>query len=348
MKKQNNRLFIVGLFISIGLLLLIVGIYFVGQQQNLFEPTVNVHAVFDDVQGLKVGDNVRYSGIDIGTVSHIRLVPQSRVLTTLTLKEDVSWFIKDDSRASIGNEGLMGSKIVVILPGAMEREPISDDDTLTTIEQVDIDEIMRDVKRSSENISLVSRNLIDITGSIKRGEGIFGTLFSDTTLTNDLNTTGRNAAIISQNLIDVTEKINSGYGILGKLFADTTLTRELDSASHNLNVISENIAQITKKIERGEGIFGRLFTDTTITNNLYNTSKNMALSTSNLVAVTGKLNNENNALSKIIDDPSFADSLDVFMQRLNEGILEVTKASEAIQNSGFIRFMSKDEPKDKE
>ena len=100
-----------------GLLLFIVGIYVIGKQKNLFGSNFRLQSQFKTVSGLKVGNNVRFSGINIGTVDEIRLLKDTSVLVVLVLKKEVQQFIKADATASIGSDGLMGDKVLTISPG---------------------------------------------------------------------------------------------------------------------------------------------------------------------------------------------------------------------------------------
>jgi len=147
--------------------------------------------------------------------------------------------------------------------------------------------------------------------------------------------------LISENLLEISEKANRGQGLMGKLFADTLFSRQLDSAGYNLQIITGDIAKITDKVNAGEGIFGRLFTDTLLIHNLYLSSINLEKTTQNLTEFSHRLTDNENALSRFIADTAFADSLAFFMHQLNTGIREVTRSSEAIQNSGLIRMFSR-------
>ncbi|MBN1414715.1 MAG: MCE family protein [Bacteroidales bacterium] len=338
---QRKKAVHIGIFISLGVLIFIAGIYFIGKQQNLFVQSLKISAIFSDIKGLKIGDKVLFSGIDIGTVSSIELMKDTRVKTGFTIKKNVIKLIKKDSKVTIANEGLMGGKIVIILPGSEQSLPVKEDDILESIEQVDIDDIIKEVKKSSENISSVSKNLLIITDKINRGDGIFGKLFADTAVTEDFGKTSHNIRIISGNLAEITEKANQGQGIMGKIFTDTLFSYFLDSAGSNLKSITGELAQITEKVNAGEGVFGSLFADTLLAYNLYLTSMNLEKTTRNLTEFSHKLNDNENVLSKFVADTTFADSLEIFMNRLNTGILELTRSSEAIQNSGLIRMFSK-------
>lgn len=348
MKRKTGNSRKLGMFITLGVILFIVSIYFIGTKQNLFRQSVKVSAVFSDVKGLRIGGNVRFTGITVGTVSDMTILSDSAVQVELAIDRNVIRFIKENSVATIASEGLLGSKIVVLLPGSPDEEPIEEGETLPTLEPVEIDDILREIKTSSERISSVSRNLIDITEKINRGEGIFGKIFTDTTMTYNLTRTSRN-------LREISEKVKQGEGLIGKLFADTSFANNLDTTGQFLSDISSNLVEITNKIERGEGIFGRLFTDTTLTQNIYVSSKNLNESTknlssvtANLIAVTDKMNRGEGVFSKMLVDSAFADSLDITLQELNKTLIELREASEAIQRSGLIRAFSKKEKKEEE
>jgi phospholipid/cholesterol/gamma-HCH transport system substrate-binding protein len=341
MKSRHRKNLIVGIFVTIGLTIFIVTIYLVGKKENIFGSPVKVSAIFEDVQGLREGDKVRLSGIDIGNVSSLSFMQDNHVFVQMNLDAELVKFVMKDSRVTIGSEGLMGSKVVMIIPGSMTSQPVNEFDTLVTVEQVSIDDILIEVNKSSENIAIVSSELISITQKINRGDGIFGKIFTDTTLTRNLDDATRNISYITENLYDISEKVNQGQGIVGKLFADSMLTSELGSAGQNMDEIANNIREITEKINQGEGIFGRMFTDTALTNNLFLTSKNLQETSNSLSTLAAKLSNDSSALNMFINDPSFADSLSVLMERLNTGIIETTEAADAVQRSGLIRLFSK-------
>jgi phospholipid/cholesterol/gamma-HCH transport system substrate-binding protein len=341
MQNKGTDKIKLGVFVALAIGLLILAVYIVGRKQNLFKPTIKIYTVFKNVKGLNIGNNVRYSGIDIGNVLNMNILSDTTVYVELSIEKNVIRFIKKNSIATIGTEGLMGNKIVIILPGTPDKPHVSSGDELNSIEPIEIDDIMKEIKASSEKISKVSDNLIEITAKINRGEGILGELFTDNTLTNNFDKAGQNAVVITQSLKEISDKVNSGYGILGKMLTDTVFTRELETAGKNLNVISKNIRDVSDKINRGEGLFGRLFTDTSITHNLKSASINLEMTTRNLSEIVEKMNYSESVFNKLISDSAFVDSVDITMQRLNKGIIEATEASEAIQRSGLIRMFSK-------
>jgi phospholipid/cholesterol/gamma-HCH transport system substrate-binding protein len=337
-RKSNIQL---GIYIASGILLFIFVIYLIGSHQNMFQRNVKITAIFADVKGLRVGANVRFTGIDVGTVSKMDILSDTTVLIEMAVNEKVAPFIKKNSVATIANEGLMGSKIVILLPGSANERSIHDGDNLLTSLPVEIDDIIREIKISSERISAVSSNLVDITNKINRGEGIFGKIFSDTSF-------AYNLSLSSQNLQEISGRVNRGEGIVGRLFADTSLASNIDSATILMEQISRNIEGITQKINQGQGIFDLLLSDTSLTYNLYESSQNLNYSTANLekfsnnlVGITEKMNNGNGAFNKLLVDSAFADSLDITIHNLNETILEVQSASEALQQSRLVKAFAK-------
>ena len=60
-----------GMFVLGGTLVLAVALYLLGSKRNLFSSTITVEATFHQVSGLRPGNNVRYMGINVGTVEKI-------------------------------------------------------------------------------------------------------------------------------------------------------------------------------------------------------------------------------------------------------------------------------------
>ncbi len=347
MRKKERKGLIVGIFVTIGLTIFIATIYIVGKKENIFGSPVKVSAIFEDVQGLREGDKVRLSGIEIGNVGSLSFMNDNRVFVMMNLESEQVQYVQRDSRVTIGNEGLMGSKVIMIIPGSITSGSVAEFDTLRAVEMVDLDDILSDVNKTSQNIAVVSKELISITQKINRGDGIFGKIFTDTSLTMNLDNAARNISDITANLNELSEKINQGQGIVGKLFADTTLTKGFGDAGKNMDEIAINLREITDKINQGQGVFGKMFTDTVLTNKLSITSENLKITSTSLTGLAEKLNSDSSALNLLINDAAFADSLELFLKNLNTGVIEATEAADAIQRSGLIRLFSKKREEEK-
>jgi len=86
MKSTGVLKWKLGLFIVAGLVLLVLGLYFIGKQKNLFVSVFPIKAVFNNVSGLKVGNNVRFGGIAVGTVDGIQLLTDTSVEVNMNIK----------------------------------------------------------------------------------------------------------------------------------------------------------------------------------------------------------------------------------------------------------------------
>jgi phospholipid/cholesterol/gamma-HCH transport system substrate-binding protein len=103
-----------GIFVAVGIALFAVAIFILGKQRNLFNPVLKITTTFYNVSGLKVGNNVRFSGINVGTVDRIDIINDSTVQVDMIIRKEINQFIKTDCLVSIGSEGIIGDRIVMI------------------------------------------------------------------------------------------------------------------------------------------------------------------------------------------------------------------------------------------
>jgi phospholipid/cholesterol/gamma-HCH transport system substrate-binding protein len=189
MKKKNKNRgnnIRLGLFVSISVILLFFGVYYIGQRQHMFSSTFKLNSVFKDIGGLQEGNNVRFSGINVGVVNDIEQVTDSTVKVEMLIDEDSKKFIKKDARARIGSDGLMGNKIVSISPGTGNAPPVKENDYLKAVVPVSYDDVLAKLKLTSENSAKITSDLAEITGNIREGKGTIGMLFMDTTFAQTL------------------------------------------------------------------------------------------------------------------------------------------------------------------
>lgn len=189
---KKGRTIKLGVFVTIGVLLFIAGVYLIGEKQQLFSTTFRLNGVFKDISGLQVGNNVRFSGVNVGIVEDIEMVADTAVRVEMVIDENVRKFIKRDAQAIIGSDGLMGNKIVIIVPGTTGQREIADNETIRTSAPVGIDEIMFNLKVTSGHAADITRDLSDITANIRAGKGTVGKLFMDTALAKNVDQTINN------------------------------------------------------------------------------------------------------------------------------------------------------------
>lgn len=193
MKTTNNTFKIkLGIFVTIGLLILFVIIFFIGNNQNLFSSKFKINTNFRNVSGLQVGGQVRFSGISVGTIENIAIVNDTTVNVTAVLNNEVRKFIKKDSEASITSAGVIGDKILMISQGNVNSSPVSDGATIPSKEPVEFDNILSSISVSAQNAEVITDELAMILIGINQGEGTIGKLLNDDGVAEDLEKTIEN------------------------------------------------------------------------------------------------------------------------------------------------------------
>lgn len=237
---SNSKL---GIFVIVGIILFIVTIYFVGKQQNLFGSTIKLKSKFKTVSGLKVGNNVRFSGINVGTVDEIQLVTDSSVVVVLVLEKDVQKYIKTDAVASIGSDGLMGDKVLTISPGTLSNKIVQDDDFIASKAAVEMEDLMKSVKTSVDNAGLITGELAKFTSSMNNGNGTLSRLMNDKEFANNLNKTLVNLETSTTEFSKFSSSMNNGKGALSKLVSDEKFAAKLDSTMSNLESGTKGLSE---------------------------------------------------------------------------------------------------------
>ena len=190
MKMHSDKFKIrLGLFVAGGLALFVLAIFIIGKQKNLFNPVYTLHTTFYNVSGLQIGNNIRFSGINIGTVDNITIINDSTVRVDMSIKKEVMKFIKKDSEVAIGSEGLIGDRLIIITQGSSNAPLAQDGQQLTSKEPVETDTIMASLQVTAGNAEVISQQLAEIMTKINGGEGTLGRLIQDTTIAENLNQT---------------------------------------------------------------------------------------------------------------------------------------------------------------
>jgi phospholipid/cholesterol/gamma-HCH transport system substrate-binding protein len=178
-----------GLFIAVGLAFFVIAIFLIGKQKNMFNPVFKLTTTFYNVSGLQVGSNIRFSGINVGTVDNIIIINDSTVRVDMLIKKSVRQFIKADCEAGIGSAGIIGDRILVITQGSNDAPLPKDGQHIASKEPVETDAIMTGLKVTADNAAIISNQLAEILTNINSGNGTLGRLIQDSTLAENINQT---------------------------------------------------------------------------------------------------------------------------------------------------------------
>ena len=281
MAAQDSRNLRLGIFVIVGTTLLITALYIIGSKQNLFGSTFKISAQFNDVNGLMKGNNVRFAGINVGTVESVNIITDTSVNVIMIIENNAQQYIKKNALASVGTDGLMGNKLVNINSVNAESPIIEENDVLQSLKPVEMDQMVRTLDVTNENIKVISSNLRNITDKINSKNSLWN-LLMDTIVTENIKTAVVNIKLMSNqglyitgDLKGITDGIKKGKGTIGALVTDTIISSsikqtvvKLQRISDSAAIITGDISHIIRKLNQGKGSAGILLNDTNLIYNL--------------------------------------------------------------------------------
>jgi phospholipid/cholesterol/gamma-HCH transport system substrate-binding protein len=288
MKKQTINSVRLGAFVLIGTLCLVIGLYYIGSNKNIFSPSISVSVKFKDVGGLVPGNNVRFNGINVGTVTDIYAISDTFIKVEFTINKESMRFISKDAIVSIGTDGLLGNKLVNISPGLKNTGPIENGCEMQAQDPIDTDYAMRTLLTTNDNLKIITDRLKEVSEKFADGNSLLH-LLTDTTLSGNIRKavirfqlTGNNTAMITGDLRDIVKDMKNGKGTIGALLTDSSFSHKLNQTIVNIESISDSMAYITgnfksfsDKIDSGNGVLGALLTDTMFVHDLNESLQNL-------------------------------------------------------------------------
>jgi phospholipid/cholesterol/gamma-HCH transport system substrate-binding protein len=189
-----------GLFIAGGIALFVIAIFIIGRQKNLFNPVFRLYTTFYNVSGLEVGSNIRFSGINVGTVDQIKIINDSTVRVDMMLSKSVQPFIKTDCEAGIGSAGIIGDRILIISQGSDDAALAKEGQQIGSKEPTETDAIIASLEVTAGNAEIISHQLAQIMFNINNGNGTLGKLIMDSTIAHNVDQTMENLQKSSKGL----------------------------------------------------------------------------------------------------------------------------------------------------
>lgn len=244
MKTSVSQKIRIGIFTIAGILLFVIGIFLIGSKKNMFGDTFMIYGTFRNVGGLEVGNNIRFAGINVGTVEDIRIISDTTIRVDMLMKEDVRPFLKTDALASIGSDGLMGDKLITIASGsANEVRLLSKGSRIRTINPVDFERVITQFTNVADNAEVITRELAGMAVQIREGNGTVSKLLYTDDLSKSLEATADNAKSITGSLAGIAAHIQSGQGSVGSLIYTDSLANALESAGTKANAAMTTIQE---------------------------------------------------------------------------------------------------------
>jgi phospholipid/cholesterol/gamma-HCH transport system substrate-binding protein len=329
--ESNKRSVVVGVFVLMGILIFLAGVFVLGGQQKRFTKSVRIIAVFNDVAGLKAGNNVWFSGVKIGTIKRVKFFGTAQVEVDIDIEQSAQAYIRKDAQATISSDGLIGNKIVQIYGGTTKSEPVEEGDRLKTMEALSSDKVLETLQENNQNLLRVTNDFKALVGNIRRGKGTVGAVLTDSVVADNFKRAMENLQKASQNTVKVTgsvsafaAKLNTKGSLANELVTDTTVFRRLSRSASKLEGVANSAGEVV--------------------GNLNKTSENVN-------RASEKLNNTNSPLGVLLTDQETATNLRTTLRNLNQGTSLLNEDLKAAQSNillrGYFKKRAKEEAKRK-
>ena len=330
--ESTRRSVIVGIFVLAGILIFVAGVFVLGGQQKRFTKSIKLIAVFKDVGGLKAGNNVWFSGVKIGTVKRISFFGNAQVEVDLNVEQSSQQYIRKDASASIGSDGLIGNKIVVIAGGTTSHPEVDDGDRLKTSEALSSDQIMATLQENNNNLLRVTNDFKELVGNLKRGKGTVGAVLTDSMVAENFKKAMKNLERASENTTKITGSVSQ---FAARLNTKGTLANELVTDTTVFRRLSRSAAQLENTASSASQTVG----------NMNKASETLTKTSENLNKASEKLNNTNSPLGVLLTDQETAKNLRTTLSNLSQGSALLNQDLKAAQSNFLLRGFFKKQNK---
>ncbi|MEN8187283.1 MAG: MlaD family protein [Bacteroidota bacterium] len=289
MEKSTKQKFNLGVFVIMSSIFLILALYFIGKKQNIFGRTFTITAIFSNANGLELGNNVRYSGINVGTVKSIEMVNDTTIYVKMVIETKILEHMKKNVIAAIGSDGLVGSMVINIVPDKENSVPLIPGDTIRSYSKITTSDMLSTLNTTNENAALLTADLLKITSDINKGKGVLGTLINDSVTTSAFKQTIYNLKISSANASKTINELNKiitsvdyDNSLVSVLLSDSisgvkikSIIDNLDNSSINIDSVIANLNDVILEFKNGKGTFNYVVNDTVLVKDVDETMKNI-------------------------------------------------------------------------
>jgi len=263
-----------GAMVIAGLLFLVFSLYMIGKNQNIFGTSITVLVHLDEVNGLLPGSNVRYKGMNVGTVADIEMLNDSIIEAELLVNKSKALFIPNNSKTTINTDGLMGNKLIQIIPQPGEFIPLQEGDILYPLDQIGTEELLGKLSVSGDFLEKTLMNLAEVAEKLNESEAIWATL-SDTLIGKEIKSAIRSFTIAGNNATELAREgksllneIREGEGIASALISDSVMVNDfqktlsqMDQTTAEAKNVMDELKVLLSDIQKGEGTAGMILKD---------------------------------------------------------------------------------------
>lgn len=325
MKNKGPNNIKLGVFVISGVAFLILMLYMIGRNQNLFQSTYTLKAHLKNAQGLVTGNNVRYAGIEIGTVHKIKFLNDTLIEVSLNISDKMKDIIRKNAKVSVGSEGLVGNKVLNISPSGQATAAAVEGDVLAGASGVNTDDLLLTLEKTNKDVAIVVAGMRTSIERLNNSRGVWKVLDDEKSAekisraAEQINSASRNAAGFFADLETVSSTLAEGRGTAGMLLNDTFAITDIRKSLKSISSAAQNIDSLTGSLNR-------------YTNELHD-----------------DIENGHNILHVLLKDSVLADKLTASMFSAEKGTASFTENMEALKHNVLLRryFKAQDKKKRK-
>jgi phospholipid/cholesterol/gamma-HCH transport system substrate-binding protein len=290
----------VGLTVVVASLVLALLLFLMSGTSGFFSSRITLVSFFDNAEGLRVGAPVRLSGVDIGNVVKILIVPEkdkanTPVKVVMKVSTKYNFNLRRDSVTSLDTAGVLGETYLDIESSEAVGPEAHDGDTLPTHVHPDFNEVVRSSQSTLQNMDALLKRAERILAFAESGKGSLGKLIYDPTLYDRFSQT-------VAELKEVVDEVAKGQGSLGQLINSNDAYNKFVATLDKMNGVVDDLQQ-------GKGTAGKFLKDPTLYNNANDTI-------ANLKQVSADLNAGKGTAGKFLKDEELAKKIDTTMTKL--------------------------------
>jgi phospholipid/cholesterol/gamma-HCH transport system substrate-binding protein len=160
----------------------VIGVLTLGNAQKTFVKSIHIRSRFGDVNGLKKGGMIWFSGVKVGTIKEITFTGVEQVDVVMNIDAAVQQYIHRNAGVRISSDGLIGNKIIVIDGGTPNAPVIEDGDVLQSEKLLSTEDMMATLQQNNQNLLAITKDFRQLSSQILQGKGTLGALLADSAM----------------------------------------------------------------------------------------------------------------------------------------------------------------------
>lgn len=319
MEQNQSRNLRVGIFLVLSVSMGCLAIVMLGGKASFFEDRYKLHSSFEDVAGLREGANIRLAGIVIGEVTHIAFSEdpgKKEILVDLSIYESYGPRIRDDTRARIETEGMLGDKYISVSVGTPSERQLEPGDWVAAERSTSLLEYQKRATELLNNAEQMTSKLNAMLGEDSEAEEA-------------------SMARIMSSVERVLAAAENGEGLVNALVYDRGVANRVRRSVQNFETASAGLASVATEVKTGDGFANQLIYG----DEGAKLSAQLTSLTDSLGKMIGDLENKDSLLHALLYEPQRANIVADLQQTMEDLKMVVSGVN---QGDGTLGLLAQD------